>query len=71
MSGLSFGGNSSKFRVIHLDPVTYYMDTVPINFSLGYVILLNVGVVVVTVLMLIVPTMLISKINPVKAIKFE
>ena len=64
-------GIQAIFRVIHLDPVTYYMDTVPINFSLGYVILLNVGVVVVTVLMLIVPTMLISKINPVKAIKFE
>ena len=57
--------------MIHLDPVTYYMDTVPINFGLGYVVLLNVGVIVVTVLMLIVPTMLISKINPVKAIKFE
>ena len=64
-------GIQAIFRVIHLDPVTYYMDTVPINFSLGYVILLNVGVIVITVLMLIVPTMLISKISPVKAIKFE
>ena len=57
--------------MIHLDPVTYYMDTVPVNFSVGYVILLNLGVITVTVLMLIVPTMLISKISPVKAIKFE
>ena len=64
-------GIQAMFRVIHLDPVTYYMDTVPINFGLGYVVLLNVGVIVVTVLMLIVPTMLISKISPVKAIKFE
>ena len=64
-------GIQAIFRVIHLDPVTYYMDTVPINFSPGYVILLNVGVIVITVLMLIVPTMLISKISPVKAIKFE
>ena len=64
-------GIQAIFSVIHLDPVTYYMDTVPINFSLGYVILLNVGVIVITVLMLIVPTMLISKISPVKAIKFE
>ena len=64
-------GIQAIVRVIHLDPVTYYMDTVPINFSLGYVILLNVGVIVITVLMLIVPTMLISKISPVKAIKFE
>lgn len=64
-------GVQAVFHVIHLDPVTYYMDTVPVNFSVGYVILLNLGVITVTVLMLIVPTMLISKISPVKAIKFE
>lgn len=28
-------GIQSIFQVIHLDPVTYYMDTVPINFSIG------------------------------------
>ena len=64
-------GIQAVFHVIHLDPQAYYMDTVPIDFSLGYVILLNVGVIVITVLMLIVPTMLISKISPIKAIKFE
>ena len=64
-------GVQAVFHVIHLDPVTYYMDTVPVNFSVGYVILLNLGVITVTILMLIVPTMLISKISPVKAIKFE
>lgn len=64
-------GVQAIFCVIHLDPVTYYMDTVPINFSIGYVVLLNLGVIAVTVLMLIVPTMLISRISPVKAIKFE
>ena len=64
-------GVQAIFNVVHLDPVTYYMDTVPINFSIGYVILLNLGVIAVTVLMLVIPTMLISKISPVKAIKFE
>ena len=64
-------GVQAAFNVVHLDPVTYYMDTVPINFSIGYVILLNLGVIAVTVLMLVIPTMLISKISPVKAIKFE
>lgn len=64
-------GVQAAFNVIHLDPVTYYMDTVPVNFSIGYVILLNAGVIAVTVLMLVIPTMLISKISPVKAIKFE
>ena len=46
-------GVQAVFHVIHLDPVTYYMDTVPVNFSVGYVILLNLGVITVTVLMLI------------------
>ena len=36
-----------------------------------YIILLNVGVLVVSVLMLVVPTMLISRIKPIKAIRFE
>lgn len=64
-------GGQAVFKVIHLDPVTYYMDTVPINFNLGYVVLLNAGVIVITVVMLIIPTMLISKISPVKAIQFD
>ncbi|MEG2791606.1 MAG: FtsX-like permease family protein [Odoribacter sp.] len=65
------GGLQYYFRIITLDPVTYYMDTVPINFDWLYVILLNIGVLLVSVLMLIVPTMLISKITPIKAIRFE
>lgn len=60
-----------EFKIVSLNPVTYYMNTVPINFSLVYVLLLNVGVLLVSTLMLIVPTMLISKIRPIKAIRFE
>ena len=67
----ALAGVQAAFHVIHLDPVTYYMDTVPIHFSIGYVILLNAGVIAVTVLMLVFPTMLVSRISPVKAIKFE
>lgn len=59
------------FRIIHLDPGSYYMDTVPVNFDLWSALLLNIGVLLVSVLMLIVPTMLISRIRPIKAIRFE
>ncbi|WP_294142334.1 FtsX-like permease family protein [uncultured Sanguibacteroides sp.] len=59
------------FKVVKLDPVTYYMSTVPIYFNGWYILFLNVGVIAVTLLMLIVPTMLISKINPIKSIRFE
>lgn len=72
-NGLAFllGSLQKYFHWIHLDPATYYMDTVPINFDWGYVVLLNIGVLVVSVLMLVVPTILISHIKPIKAIRFE
>lgn len=59
------------FHIVRLDPVAYYMDTVPVNFNLWYALWLNIGVLVVSVAMLIVPTMLISHIRPIKAIRFE
>lgn len=65
------GGLQYYFRIISLNPDTYYMDTVPVNFDLLSVVLLNAGVLLVSGLMLIVPTMLISSIRPVKAIRFE
>lgn len=68
---LLIGWLQYQFRIIHLDPSTYNMDTVPVNFDILYIVLLNVGVVVVSTLMLIVPTMLISRINPIKAIRFQ
>lgn len=68
---LVLGGLQYYFRLISLDPGTYYMETVPVNFNIGYILLLNAGVLVVSVLMLIVPTMLISSIRPIKAIRFE
>lgn len=68
---LVLGGLQYYFRLISLDPGTYYMETVPVNFDIGYILLLNAGVLVVSVLMLIIPTMLISSIRPIKAIRFE
>lgn len=68
---LLLGWLQYQFRIIRLDPVTYYMDTVPVNFDIWYIISLNLGVLLVSTLMLIVPTMLISRILPIKAIRFE
>lgn len=64
-------GLQYAFHIIKLDPVSYYMSTVPIHFNLLYIVLLNIGVILATVLMLIVPTMLISRIDPIKTIKFD
>lgn len=56
---------------LKLDPVSYYIDTVPIVFNFGYIILLNAGTLLSIVAMIILPSMFISKISPVDAISFE
>jgi lipoprotein-releasing system permease protein len=68
---LSFAFLQKQFSLISLDPATYYMDTVPINFDLIYILLLNIGTVVVCYLVLIVPSVIITKITAIKAISFE
>ena len=59
------------FGLIPLDPKTYYVSTVPIYFNIGYIIVLNIGTFVLCLLMLIIPSVIVSKISPVKAIRFE
>lgn len=65
------GGIQYYFKIISLDPTLYYMDKVPVSFNLFQVLLLNAGVLAVCTLMLIIPTILISRIKPIKAIRFE
>ncbi|MAW21809.1 MAG: hypothetical protein CMD16_05395 [Flavobacteriales bacterium] len=69
--GLGFGFLQQKFRIISLDPETYYMNTVPINFDLSYILLLNIGTIIVCYLILIIPSVIITKITPIKAIRFQ
>ena len=57
--------------IITLDPETYYVTNVPVYLSIDYILLLNVGTLVLCLSMLILPSIVISKISPVKSIKFE
>ncbi len=59
------------FQVIKLDPTTYYVDVVPVNFSLSHLLLLNVGSIIITTIMLVIPSYLVSKISPEKSIRFD
>ncbi len=59
------------FKVIKLPQETYYVTEAPIYLDASYVILLNVGTFVLCALMLLIPTYIISKISPVKAIRFD
>lgn len=53
------------------NPEEYYVTYIPVHISMSHILLLNIGVMVLCLLMLLVPSYAISKISPVKAIKFE
>ncbi|MCF6332937.1 MAG: FtsX-like permease family protein [Draconibacterium sp.] len=59
------------FQVIKLDPTTYYVDVVPVNFSIVHLLLINIGSIAITTIMLVVPSYLVSKISPDKTIRFD
>ena len=56
--------------IIAIDPEMYYMDRVPIEFS-WLLVPVNIAMFVLSVAIMVIPSMLISKIEPTKAIKFE
>ena len=59
------------FKPFKLDSSIYYIDTVPVDVSLLSIILLNVLTLTVSMLILILPSYMIAKINPAKSIRFE
>ena len=59
------------FQIIELDKSTYYMSFVPIDINVLHILALNLGTFTICWLILIIPSYLISKINPIKAIRFE
>ncbi len=60
-----------QFELIKLDPGTYYVDHVPISFPWFWFFGINLGTGIITLIMLWIPSGYISKIQPVKAIRFE
>jgi lipoprotein-releasing system permease protein len=60
-----------KTGLITLDPSSYYIKTVPVNLDLIHILLLNAGTMAAILIMLLVPSKLISRITPVKAIRYD
>ena len=69
--GLSLLCIQYYFAPLKLDPTVYYVTEVPIYLHMGYIIALNVGILITCLLMLLVPSYIVSRISPIKAIKFE
>ncbi|MBP1614673.1 MAG: putative transrane permease [Bacteroidetes bacterium] len=69
--GLAFYFVQSQFGLFKLDPETYYVDTVPVSFNIWLFLLINIGTLLVSVLMLLGPSYLITKINPATSMRYE
>ena len=61
----------SQFRLIKLDASDYYLDAVPIDLNFTNWFLINLGVLTVSLLMMLLPSYLITKINPARTMHFE
>ncbi|PXY44865.1 ABC transporter permease [Flavobacterium hydrophilum] len=59
------------FGVVQLNPENYYVNQAPVYINWGYVFLLNLMTVTVCFLVLLIPSYIITKISPVKAIRFD
>jgi lipoprotein-releasing system permease protein len=69
--GLTFCVIQKCFHLIPLNPDTYYVDAVPIELNIWYILLLNAGTIAVSLVVVLLPTHLIARIRPVKAIRFD
>jgi len=59
------------FGIIQLNPENYYVNQAPVYFNLGYIAALNLLTVGVCFLVLLIPSYIITKIAPIKAIRYE
>lgn len=71
LAAFAFFVVQKKFGLFTLDPAAYYLNTVPINIEIYPILLLNLGTIFVTLLMLLVPSWYVTKIDPDKAIRFD
>ena len=69
--GLGLGLFQSSSHFFQLDQASYYMSFIPVELNLIDILLLNAGTLLVCLLVLIVPSMLVTRISPVKAITFK
>lgn len=69
--GLAIAAIQYFWHIIPLDPITYYVSYVPITFAWGWIILLNVLTIALSMLILLLPSMIITRISPAKVMHFE
>lgn len=60
-----------KFQIITLSEENYYLSVAPVELNFWTILILNIGILIVTIVFLIIPSWLVTRITPVKAIRFK
>ncbi len=69
--GIGIALVQQHFGVFKLDAKIYYISQIPININVLTIVLLNVGTLVCCLIMMVIPSFVVSRITPVKAISFS
>ncbi|TXE05200.1 ABC transporter permease [Algoriphagus aquimarinus] len=69
--GLGIGFLQDQFKLVPLDAASYYMSYVPIDWNWPAFILINIGITVLTAAVLWIPVMVISRVDPIRSIRFD
>jgi lipoprotein-releasing system permease protein len=69
--GLSLAFLQKYFKIIKLDQTSYYLTHVPVNIDVISLLILNLATLITIILVLLLPAIVISRVNPVKAIRFN
>ena len=69
--GISLAFVQWKWQLIALDPVNYYVDTVPVQLDFWNLLALDGGTLLVCVMAMLIPALYVLKISPIRAIRFN
>jgi len=59
------------FKFLKLNPESYFLEYVPVNFNLSHLVILNIGTLLITLIVLMLPSMVIARIDPSRTIRFD
>ena len=60
-----------QFGIIKLNPESYYVNEAPVYINMWYILVLNIGTVIFCLLVLLIPSYIITKISPSKSMRFD
>jgi lipoprotein-releasing system permease protein len=69
--GLALAVVQDRLKLITLDPQSYFVDSVPIHINPAHLVMLNTGTLALTLLMMLIPSAILTRISPGNTIKFD